>query len=175
MATVTKPILLDETGQQILTAIGNVSIMPQIIDNLTTSDATKALSAKQGKVLNDALNSFETYRLQPSDYYIDYVNGADRESLTTMYKINNIIVIVSAIQIIAYMQVNTAAFKIPKWRPSSNVSDAWCFTRAASNQIYVATYDRWILNPSGDVYTTYEIDSGGALTRYDMFMMIYKI
>ena len=53
MASVTKPLMLDETGQAIATALGNISIRPQIVDNLTTADTTKALSAKQGKVLND--------------------------------------------------------------------------------------------------------------------------
>ena len=57
MTTVTAPILLDSTGQQILSKLNEVSIMPQIVDNLTTSDATKALSAKQGKVLNDKISS----------------------------------------------------------------------------------------------------------------------
>ena len=37
--------------------------LPTIIDNLTTNDATKVLSAKQGKVLNDLIGDA-----------IDYVN-----------------------------------------------------------------------------------------------------
>ena len=53
MPTVTKPPILDSTGQAIVTALGNVSIRPQIVDNCTTADSTKALSANQGKVLND--------------------------------------------------------------------------------------------------------------------------
>ena len=32
-----------------------------IVDNLTTDDATKVLSAKQGKVLNDLIGSAITY------------------------------------------------------------------------------------------------------------------
>lgn len=51
MATVTKPPILDETGQAIVTALGNVSIRPQIVDNLTTADANKALSANMGNSL----------------------------------------------------------------------------------------------------------------------------
>ena len=31
------------------------TIAPKVVDNLTTDDSTKALSAKQGKVLNDKL------------------------------------------------------------------------------------------------------------------------
>lgn len=53
MANITKPPILDETGQAIAAALANVSIRPQIVDNLTTDDSTKALSAAQGKVLND--------------------------------------------------------------------------------------------------------------------------
>ena len=34
--------------------------LPTIIDNLTTNDATKVLSAKQGKVLNDDINNVES-------------------------------------------------------------------------------------------------------------------
>ena len=37
--------------------------LPTIIDNLTTNDATKVLSAKQGKILNDLIGDA-----------IDYVN-----------------------------------------------------------------------------------------------------
>lgn len=51
MPTVTKPPILDETGQAIVTALGNVSIRPQIVDNLTTADANKALSANMGNSL----------------------------------------------------------------------------------------------------------------------------
>lgn len=35
--------------------------LPTIIDNLTTNDATKVLSAKQGKVLNDLIGNAITY------------------------------------------------------------------------------------------------------------------
>lgn len=51
MANITKPPILDETGQAIVTALGNVSIRPQIVDNLTTADANKALSANMGNSL----------------------------------------------------------------------------------------------------------------------------
>lgn len=37
------------------------SSVPTIIDNLTTNDATKALSAKQGKVLNDMIGDAIEY------------------------------------------------------------------------------------------------------------------
>ena len=56
MANITKPPILDETGQAIAAALANVSIRPQIVDNLTTDDSTKALSASQGKALNDKIN-----------------------------------------------------------------------------------------------------------------------
>lgn len=36
-------------------------VNPTIIDNLTTDDATKVLSAKQGKILNDMIGSAITY------------------------------------------------------------------------------------------------------------------
>lgn len=39
----------------------NEYINPTIIDNLTTDDATKALSAKQGKVLNDLIGDAIEY------------------------------------------------------------------------------------------------------------------
>ena len=40
-------------------------VNPTIIDNLTTDDATKVLSAKQGKVLNDMIGDA-----------ISYINGS---------------------------------------------------------------------------------------------------
>lgn len=42
------------------THVGSTApLTPVIVDNLTTNDATKALSAKQGKVLKDELSQFE--------------------------------------------------------------------------------------------------------------------
>lgn len=61
MATVTKPILLDETGQAILSKLNEVSILPQIVDNCTTAAANKALSANQGKQLLDTINGTTNY------------------------------------------------------------------------------------------------------------------
>ena len=57
MATVTKPIILDETGQNIVTAINDLANVPQIVDNLNTADSTKVLSANMGKALKDMLPS----------------------------------------------------------------------------------------------------------------------
>ena len=54
----TLPIMSDATGQKIATILENVGIGPNnIADNLTTQDATKALSANMGKVLNDKWDS----------------------------------------------------------------------------------------------------------------------
>ena len=43
------------------TALGNKVNTSDIVDNLTTNDATKPLSAKQGKALNDMIGSAITY------------------------------------------------------------------------------------------------------------------
>lgn len=43
------------------TALGNKVNTSDIADNLTTNDATKVLSAKQGKILNDLIGSAITY------------------------------------------------------------------------------------------------------------------
>lgn len=52
--TVTSPTILDSTGRAIAAALENISAAaPQVVDNLTTSDPTSALSAKMGKKLND--------------------------------------------------------------------------------------------------------------------------
>ena len=41
------------------------TIAPEVVDNLTTNDSTKALSAKQGKVLNDKIDSItELYKTE---------------------------------------------------------------------------------------------------------------
>ena len=51
--TITKPPMLDSTGRALISAINTVSIKPNIVNNLTTQDATKALSANMGYVLNN--------------------------------------------------------------------------------------------------------------------------
>lgn len=53
MADITRPLMLDSTGQQIANAIQNTMLAVPIVDNLNTADPSKALSAKQGKILND--------------------------------------------------------------------------------------------------------------------------
>ena len=70
MGTVLKPILTDETGQSIVSAINDLTstiATPQIADNLTTADATKVLSANQGKVIGDMLPNLATVSL--NDWY----------------------------------------------------------------------------------------------------------
>lgn len=49
------PALNADTLNQMQTNIENA--IPEIIDNLTTEDATKVLSANQGKILNEKINS----------------------------------------------------------------------------------------------------------------------
>jgi len=77
MPTVTKPPILDSTGQAIVTALGNISIRPQIVDNCTTTDANKALSANQGKILYDAINAISNTSgiAEQGTNYIRYNNG----------------------------------------------------------------------------------------------------
>ena len=41
--------------------VSDISDFPAIVDNLTTDDATKILSAKQGKVLNDLIGDAISY------------------------------------------------------------------------------------------------------------------
>ena len=53
MADITRPLMLDSTGQQIANAIQNTILAVPIVDNLNTADPSKALSANQGKILND--------------------------------------------------------------------------------------------------------------------------
>lgn len=50
---ITEPLMLDKTAQQLIKALEHISTSVSIIDNLITNDSTKALSAKQGKLLND--------------------------------------------------------------------------------------------------------------------------
>lgn len=48
-------------SDEVLLANGDVANLPTIVDNLTTNDATKVLSAKQGKVLNDLIGTAIQY------------------------------------------------------------------------------------------------------------------
>lgn len=58
MAQKTLPIMTDATGQKIASMLESVSVGPNnIVDNLTTADSTKVLSANMGKTLNDKWNS----------------------------------------------------------------------------------------------------------------------
>jgi len=56
MATheVTRPLALNVTALEIAQALQDVIVTTPVVDNLTTNDSAKALSAKQGKVLKDA-------------------------------------------------------------------------------------------------------------------------
>jgi len=49
----TESVITDKTGRQILKKLDDVLMATEIVDDLVTSDSTKALSAKQGKVIND--------------------------------------------------------------------------------------------------------------------------
>ena len=58
MAQKTLPVMSDATGQKIASMLENVTVGPNnIVDNLTTADSTKVLSANMGKTLNDKWNS----------------------------------------------------------------------------------------------------------------------
>ena len=56
MATnVTRPIMLDSTGRELVDVLANVSISPSnIINNVTSYDADKALAANQGRILDQS-------------------------------------------------------------------------------------------------------------------------
>jgi len=56
MATheITRPLALNVTALEIAQALQDVIVTTPVVDNLTTNDSAKALSAKQGKVLKDA-------------------------------------------------------------------------------------------------------------------------
>ena len=55
MATheVTRPLALNVTALEIAQALQDVIVTAPVVDNLTTNDGSKALSAKMGKKLND--------------------------------------------------------------------------------------------------------------------------
>lgn len=46
---------------------------PEVVDNLTTDDSTKALSAKQGKILNDKIDEFK--HIEYRDTVATFSNG----------------------------------------------------------------------------------------------------
>lgn len=55
MATheITRPLALNVTALEIAQALQDVIVTTPVVDNLTTNDGSKALSAKMGKKLND--------------------------------------------------------------------------------------------------------------------------
>ena len=56
--------LLGETTEETLDIYDESALhATDIVDNLTSNDATKVLSAKQGKALNDSLNKFGWFHL----------------------------------------------------------------------------------------------------------------
>lgn len=58
MPNSTAPLVTDETGQEILSSLENVSIVPNnIVDNLATQDASKVLSANMGYQIGNVLNN----------------------------------------------------------------------------------------------------------------------
>ena len=122
MATVTKPIILDETGQSIVDAIDGLAKMPQIVDNLNTADATKVLSANMGKVLKD---SFAYQILTPSDV----VEGT---TITLRgifgFKRSNYVYLFVSVYIKSSTYSNTTLITIPEgWRASEATQCVQCF------------------------------------------------
>jgi hypothetical protein len=55
---------------------GNGTYISLIIDNLTSEDTTKALSAAQGKILNDKINEIEA-SIQNASTELDNINGEE--------------------------------------------------------------------------------------------------
>ena len=56
--TVTRPIMLDSTGRELVDVLNNVTISSSnIINNVTSSDTDKALAANQGRVLDQTITS----------------------------------------------------------------------------------------------------------------------
>lgn len=57
MPNSTAPIMTDATGQKILSTLETVAIgSGNIVDNLNTQDAAKALSANMGKQIGDSIS-----------------------------------------------------------------------------------------------------------------------
>ena len=79
MADITRPPMLDSTGQQILTLLQSVSLKSQVVDNLTTQDSTKALSANMGYELAGSskrnIGELVFSSIPLSDYGLKLANG----------------------------------------------------------------------------------------------------
>ena len=53
--TVTRPVMLDSTGRELVDVLANVTISPtNIINNVTSYDTDKALAANQGRILDQS-------------------------------------------------------------------------------------------------------------------------
>lgn len=67
--------------------INEDSIKLEVINNLTTSSATKPLSAEQGKVLKQSISDLETDKLNKTDAEITYVKKTG-DTMTGILKVN---------------------------------------------------------------------------------------
>lgn len=165
MATVTAPILLDSTGQQIKAALEEVSILPQIVDNLTTSDATKALSAKQGTVLN----SFEYYTTT-SGFNSTYVN----ECHIRMAKFGNFVLLSINITFnaIATIPINTVLVTLPKWFPKALSKHFMALTKLSNDGIsFYRGSEFWEINTNGQLKNTSQLTSSQG--REEVCVFVY--
>lgn len=143
MATVTKPLMLDETGQAILDLLNSVIVTPQVIDNLTTADPTKALSANQGKVLKDMLPDLATTSIN------DWYNSASFYSFDyAKYVVKNGIAFVaidfmSRSAISSYVYLFGSSKTLP-FRPACNsfYVNGPCPSGASTPVLYFDSYGR---------------------------------
>ena len=88
-----------------------------LIDNLTTNDATKALSAKQGKLLKDSVTALQTLSVT-TPTVADNTHVSDRGS--TIIKYGKMVIVTIQCDVSASVQPSTVLYTIPSgYRPKA--------------------------------------------------------
>ena len=140
------------------TPVGSTApLTPVIVDNLTTNDATKALSAKQGKVLKDELSQFEA-KVDVLGYGI---NERIQAAPGTNYPISGLVL--------------KAGYK---YRVSIRANDSGSFaitlySNGATITGFSGTSDESIITPSQD-YDNIVVYCGSATTSTDITVAIQR-
>ena len=126
--------------------------VPEIVDNLTTDDATKTLSAKQGKILGTDINRINTAYVVKQENVTITLNNTDYT--VTFYKYSNGMkqFLVALSNFPATTHFVTSANTIPTdYLPSHNVFDVGFNVQYTSTSTTIDKTRCIALTPSGQI------------------------
>lgn len=114
--------------------------VPEIVDNLTTDDSTKVLSARQGKILNDNMKAYPLTFTTVENNLADWISIAAHK--------------VGPLYVARIEFVNKAFGSTADWVKVGNISN-WAASAMACTNLISQSYRyeiSWRIDANGDVY-----------------------